>query len=100
MLSVDYLIDKLKQILPISKTDIYDEQLKILTQASMSKLETEGVPNVFEEDTQVGFDYLMCVAYQVSKDMDFDIDRTSLDAQYITRVNTLRTKLLADKSGS
>lgn len=99
MLSIDYIIDKLKEILPISKTDIYDEQLKILTNGAMSKLETEGVPNSFNEDTPEGFDYIICIGYQVSKDMDFDIDVARLDEQYITRVNTLRTKL-ENKSSS
>lgn len=98
-MDVAYIVGKLKEILPIANTNLYDEQLTILTNASMSKLETEGVPNAFEDDTPEGFDYVLCVAYQVAMDMDFDIDRNRLYEQYITRVNTLRCKVANQKLG-
>lgn len=97
-LQVNTILGKLKQILPIGNTNIYDEQLKLLIQSSMSKLNSEGVENMYDEPTEAkpltdeACEYITCVAYQVAKDMDFEIDSSRLDEQYITRVNTLRTR--------
>ena len=96
-LQVTTILAKLKQILPIGDTNAYDGQLITLIKGSMSKLNSEGVKNIYEEpsqDTDVSdeaSEYIICIAYQVSKDMDFEIDSSRLEEQYITRVNTLRT---------
>lgn len=98
-LQVNTILAKLKQILPIGNTNVYDEQLEILIRSSISKLNSEGVENIYDEPTEEkpnladeACDYIVCIAYQVAKDMDFEIDSSRLDEQYITRVNTLRTK--------
>lgn len=97
-LQVETILAKIKQILPIGNTNIYDEQLITLIKASMSKLKSEGVENKYKEPTSQeqledeACDYITCIAYQVARDMDFELDSTRLDEQYITRVNTLRTR--------
>ena len=98
MLSNEYLIEKIEQILPIF-IDTYssedakqklNDQLTIYVSGAVNKLENEGVPNIFDEDTQQAFDYVMCLSYQVAMDMDFDVDFDLLMSKYLTRVNTLR----------
>lgn len=98
MLSNEYLIEKIEQILPIF-IDTYsseeakqklNDQLTIYVSGAVNKLENEGVPNMFDEDTPQAFDYVMCLSYQVAMDMDFDVDFDLLMSKYLTRVNTLR----------
>lgn len=91
--TVDQIVYDVKQVLPIYDTDLYDTQLYFLVQSAMSKLENEGIPNVFEPNTFKYYDYLTCIRYQVACDMDLDIDIDRLKAQYITRANTLRCSL-------
>ena len=98
MLSNKYLIEKIEQILPIF-IDTYSseeakqklkDQLTIYVSGAVNKLENEGVPNIFDEDTPQAYDYVMCLSYQVAIDMDFDVDFDLLMSKYLTRVNTLR----------
>ena len=98
MLSNEYLISQVEQILPIF-IDTYsskeakqklNDQLTIYVSGAANKLENEGVPNMFDEDTPQAFDYVMCLSYQVAMDMDFDVDFDLLMSKYLTRVNTLR----------
>lgn len=87
------IVSDIKKVLPIYNTALYDDQLNILVQGAMSKLESEGVGNVFEYLTPLYYDYITCLRYQVACDMDLDIDIDRLKEQYITRVNTLRCTL-------
>ena len=91
--TIDQIINDVKQVLPISETDSYDNELYIYVNGAINKLKSEGVENVFDYDTPSYYDYLTCVRYQVACDMDLDIDIERLKAQYITRVNTLRCTL-------
>lgn len=91
--TIDQIIEDVKQVLPIYDTELYDAELMINVSAAISKLESEGVLNVFDYGTFKYYDYLTCVRYQVASDMDLDIDIERLKAQYITRVNTLRCTL-------
>ena len=91
--TVDKIVDDVKTVLPIYDTDLYDEELYILVQSAISKIESEGVPNKFEYGSFKYYDYLTFIRYQVASDMDLDIDLTRLKEQYITRVNTLRCSL-------
>lgn len=91
--TVDQIVDDVKTVLPIYDTDLYDEELYILVQSAISKIENEGVPNIFEYGSFKYYDYLTCIRYQVASDMDLDIDLTRMKEQYITRVNTLRCSL-------
>lgn len=99
MLSNDYVMTQVKKVLPLGDTDIYDDKLEILIAGAISKLNSEGVPidakdkdgnAIFEEGNNHAFDYCICVAYQCTKDMDFDVDMNFMTEQYITRINTLR----------
>jgi hypothetical protein len=91
--TIDQITNDISQVLPIYDTELYEDQVKMLVQGAMSKLESEGVPNVFEYQTFKYYDYITCLRYQVACDMDLDIDIDRLKAQYITRVNTLRCSL-------
>lgn len=92
--SVDQIVNDIKSVLPIYEdTNLYDEQLYILVSGAISKLESEGVSNSFDYETNEYYDYITCLRYQVASDMDLDIDLDRLKEQYITRVNTLRCSL-------
>ena len=99
VLTKDYVIQKVKTILPIGETDIFDDQLDILVGGAISKLVSEGIDieakdkngdYLFQEDNNKSYDYIICVGYQVLKDMDLDVDMNFMTEQYITRVGTLR----------
>ena len=92
--TIDQIVSDVKSVLPIYEdTDLYDTQLMILVSGAISKLESEGVRNIFEPQTEAYYDYITCLRYQVASDMDLDIDLTRMKEQYITRVNTLRCSL-------
>lgn len=98
MLSNEYLIEQVEQILPIfidtySSAEAQEKltaQMTIYVSGAVNKLENEGVPNIFDEDTPKAYDYIMCLSYQIAMDMDFDVDFDLLMSKYLTRVNTLR----------
>ena len=91
--TIEQIRDDIKKVLPIADTDVYDEELLILTSGAIHKLEKEGVPNSFDYGTPPCHDYLCCLRYQVASDMDLDIDVERLRIQYLARVNTLRCTL-------
>lgn len=91
--TVDQIITDVKKVLPIYDTSLFNEDLQIIVNGAIHKLEIEGVPNVFDYQTPGYYDYLTCVRYQVAQDMDLDIDIERLKGQYITRANTLRCSL-------
>lgn len=94
MLSKDYIIDKVVSLLPID-SETYAKQVDILVDGAMSKLKSEGVDSIYiEEDSSQALDYCVCVSYQVSMDIDADVDYERVMKQYVTRVNTLRTSLI------
>lgn len=99
VMPITYVMAQVKQILPLGDTEIYDDKLYILIGGAISKLRTEGVDieakdrdgnYFFTEDSHMSFDYCICIAYQVMKDMDFDVDMNFMTEQYITRIGTLR----------
>lgn len=93
-LSIEYVTPKIKTLLNIDDTTIYDDKLGLLIAGAFSKLKNEGVPNVFEEDeSEITIDYIICLSYQIANDMDMDIDLNRLLSMYLTRVNTLRIGL-------
>lgn len=96
---LDQIIDDVKSVLPIYEgTDLYNTELKVFVLGAISKLENEGVKNIFEYDSNEYYDYITCLRYQVGCDMDLDIDIERLREQYITRVNTLRCSLKAKQN--
>lgn len=88
--TIDQIINDVKKVLPIYDTTLYNDDLTIVVNGAIHKLEIEGVSNVYDYQTPAYYDYITCVRYQVASDMDLDIDIERLKAQYITRVNTLR----------
>ena len=105
VLNLNSVKQKVIEILPIYDVSVYDSQLDVLISGAISKLRNEGLPidamtkdgvPYFNDGTgegespYAGNDYAMCVAYQVMKDMDYDVDSNFLTEQYITRVNTIR----------
>lgn len=91
--TIDQIIADVRTVLPIYDTELFDDDLKIIVNGAVHKLEIEGVPNVFDYQTPAYYDYVTCIRYQVASDMDLDIDIERLKAQYITRANTLRCSL-------
>ena len=92
--TIDQIIADVRTVLPIyDETELFDDDLKIIVNGAVHKLEIEGVPNVFDYQTPAYYDYVTCIRYQVASDMDLDIDIERLKAQYITRANTLRCSL-------
>ena len=98
MLSNDFMLEKVKILLNIDDTDLYDERLDLLIGGAVSKLATEGIPNgdLFNDEdnehplSNLSKDYLICIAYQVGLDLNLDIDLQTFYVQYMTRVGTLR----------
>lgn len=91
--TIDQIIADVRTVLPIYETELFDDDLKIIVNGAVHKLEIEGVPNIFDYQTPAYYDYVTCIRYQVASDMDLDIDIERLKAQYITRANTLRCSL-------
>lgn len=107
-IDINYIMPKVMTLLPFVDnyidSAIYDEKVKILIPGAISKLRGEGVDieakdkegnYFFVEDRDITQDYIICLTYQVLKDMDFDTDYNFMTEQYITRVNTLRCYITA-----
>lgn len=99
VLNNDYVLANVKKILPIGDTDIYDAQLDILVGGAINKLVGEGINieatdkdgnYIFEQGTNISKDYIICVGYQLMKDLDYDVNMDYLTEQYITRIGTMR----------
>lgn len=104
VLSIDFIKTKIIELLPITFTEIYDTQLEVLIGGAINKLKNEGVPinakdkngNLFFTECEGNYetyDYIICLSYQILKDMDYDVDMNFMTEQYITRVNTLRCNI-------
>lgn len=98
MLSNSYITNKVKVLLGIEDTTLYDARLEMLVGGAISKLENEGIENVFDEGSNLAFDYLICLSYQVALDLNLDIDLQTFYVQYITRVNELRCSIKAKQN--
>lgn len=113
VLNAETVKEKVIAILPITDVSVYEAQIGVLVSGAISKLANEGVKinatdkngaYLFTDGTDenespyAGNDYCVCIAYQIMKDMDFDVDMNFLTEQYITRVNTLRCSLTAQQS--
>lgn len=94
--TINQIISDIQKVLPIYDTTLYEDQLTILVNGAIHKLEIEGVPNHFDYQTPAYYDYITCLRYQVASDMDLDIDMARLKEQYITRANTLRCSISAE----
>lgn len=91
--TISQIVADVKSVLPIYDTSLFDNDLNIIVNGAVHKLEIEGIPNNFTYQSPAYYDYITCVRYQVACDMDLDIDIERLKAQYITRANTLRCSL-------
>ena len=105
VLTADVVKTRVLEILPISDSELYSPQMNILIRGAISKMRNEGVDIAAKDsddnyiftdadDCYMSDDYVICVGYQIMKDIDFDSTATNyLTEQYITRVNTLRCNL-------
>ena len=104
VLTLQYIETQLKEILPIEADDTYhfDKPLDIIVSGAISKMISEGIDieakdkngnYIFQEDTYLTQDYILCLGYQAMKDLDYDVNMDFLTEQYITRVGTLRCRL-------
>lgn len=94
-----YVMANVKKILPIGNTNLFDDQLDILVGGAINKLVGEGIDinakdkdgnDIFEQGTNISKDYIICVGYQLMKDLDYDVNMDYLTEQYITRIGTMR----------
>lgn len=99
VLNVEYIKTEVLKLLPIGNTDIYNDQLEVLVRGAISKLNGEGVRidaldkqgnPIFVQDSFISYDYIICISYQLLKDLDYDANFNYLTEQYITRIGTLR----------
>lgn len=88
--STEQIIADVKKVLPIYDNNAYNDQLTIFVNGAISKLDIEGVSNIFTYQSPQYYDYVTCLRYQVAMDMDLDVDVERLRIQYLARVNTLR----------
>jgi len=89
------ITSKVKTLLDIDNTTLYDSKLNILVNGGISKLTNEGIPFAFtvEEFTREVpeiDDYAICLSYQVAIDLDLDVDLNRLQSMYLSRAITLR----------
>lgn len=98
MITADDLLEKIKTLLEISETKVYDEQLKILIGASIIKLQSEGVNP--PENLRVDWldQYIVCVFINVASGFDMDLDLKVLRETYNINVANLRLELGEDKT--
>lgn len=92
-MTLEELKAKVKTFLDIEDTDIYDTKLDIYISSSIQKLEISGVSSVLDDTTiseNINNMYSVCVAIDVSKLMDIDINSDRLNRLYLTNVNMLR----------
>ena len=87
-------IEKVKEILKIDGA-WYDSELTTMINASMSKLDNEGVTHakIDVDDEMLFSDYILCIATHVAQEIDLGIDIKNLMNQYLQRVQTLRLKV-------
>lgn len=83
------MIDKIKILLDIEDTELYDKRLNILIPSAIDKLRLEGVKEIAAGEENYSL-YLNCIAYQVAGDIDIDVDMEKLLRRYLTNVVTLR----------
>ena len=80
-----YYVEKIKDLLDIEDTEIYDSKIILLLGGAVSTLKTAGIPQI-KKDEEFSDSYAICLA------MEFDHD--NLQRLYITAVNTLRLEFL------
>lgn len=110
-IDMNYILPRLKTLLPfvdeVADDELYDGKIMLLAEGAINKLRGEGVDiNAVDKDGNYFFtsdsleasNYVICLAYQVLKDMDFDTDYNFMTEQYITRVNTLRCYITGKQS--
>lgn len=99
VLDEEYVLANVKKILPLGDTDIFNDQLDILVGGAINKLVSEGIDidavdregnYIFQQGSRMSKDYIICVGYQIMKDMDYDVNMDYLTEQYITRIGTMR----------
>lgn len=78
MLGTEYVLSFVKDYNDYEDTDIFDSKLKRLISASMGRMQAEGIPNIFDEDTDEGNMYCSCVALRCEIDNNRDADCTML----------------------
>lgn len=99
VITENYILENVKKLLPLGDTDIFDPQLEILVGGAINKLIGEGIDinatdrdgnDIFTEGSNIAKDYVICISYQLMKDLDYDVNMDYLTEQYITRIGTMR----------
>ena len=91
-----FYLEKIKILLDIDDTDIYDSKIEILLSGAINTLKKAGIPEI-ETDSELANNYAICLALETSKLMDMDFDSENLQRLYVTSVVTLRTGFINEK---
>lgn len=86
------LQEKIKVLLGIADTDIYDEELEMFIDLEKAKLKRTGFPvpeTIATNDLNI---YAVILSYNVAINLNVDVDTARLQTLYMTSVNTLRGK--------
>lgn len=91
-----FYLEKIKILLDIDDTDIYDSKIEILLSGAINTLKKAGIPEI-EKDSELATNYAICLALETSKLMDMDFNSDILQRLYITSVVTLRAEFKDEK---
>ncbi len=85
------LQEKIKTLLGIADTNIYDEELVMYIDLEKAKLQRAGIPvPEIIADNEINI-YAVILSYKVAINLNVEVDIARLEALYITSVNTLRS---------
>lgn len=88
-----FYLEKVKDLLDIEDTDIYDKKIILLIGGAAVTLKIAGIPEI-DKESEYSESYAICLAMETAKMMDMEFDLDNLQRLYITAVNTLRMEFL------
>lgn len=94
MLKKEDLMMDIKVVLDIEDTTLYDSKLDIFIPSAISKLSNEGIPNILDAENEkheyLIADYIMCLAYEVIKNIDMEVSLSRIKEMSFERKIPLR----------
>ena len=93
MITSEDLLKKVKDLMDIAETDIYDNKLKTFIAGSMTKLEGEGIPIPENIKWKYMEQYIICIWLNVTMSFDIGMDYEKLNILYFSNVGTLQNLL-------
>lgn len=89
------ILERVKQLLKIYDTDIYDAELNMYIDDAILSLDIEGVKksDINKLDETYQSKYIVAISYKCALNLDMDLDAKKIGQLYISSVNKLRLKL-------